>query len=236
MAAYVHHFENRCAVSGSRCQKTRAQSVPAESAAFSPACLGAPLSAAKPHWAESGRSQSQPSADSDPWAHLALGYAAYNRRRTDEAVDEFHRAFNPSFAAAHGYLGLALALDGRSDQAIDHIEQAIRMSPHDPQNAIFNVGLASAHYLAGRYNEAIGCSRKALQQRSGLTNAHRIYIASLAQAGQIDEARAAHRRYEGVTAPYFLAPEPTPRRRVSNVPETNNRFGPSGATPHTGAR
>jgi Flp pilus assembly protein TadD len=73
--------------------------------------------------------------DSDPWAHLALGYAAYNRRRTDEAVDEFHRAFdlNPSFAAAHGYLGLALALDGRSDQAIDHIEQAIRMSPHDPQ-------------------------------------------------------------------------------------------------------
>ena len=131
--------------------------------------------------------------DSDPWAHLALGYAAYNRRRTDEAVDEFHRAFdlNPSFAAAHGYLGLALALDGRSDQAIDHIEQAIRMSPHDPQNAIFNVGLASAHYLAGRYNEAIGCSRKALQQRSGLTNAHRIYIASLAQAGQIEEARAA---------------------------------------------
>jgi TolB-like protein len=117
--------------------------------------------------------------DSDPWAHLALGYAAYNRRRTDEAVDEFHRAFdlNPSFAAAHGYLGLALALDGRSDQAIDHIEQAICMSPHDPQNAIFNVGLASAHYLAGRYNEAIGCSRKALQQRSGLTNAHRIYVA-----------------------------------------------------------
>ena len=131
--------------------------------------------------------------DSDPWAHLALGYAAYNRRRTDEAVNEFHRAFdlNPSFAAAHGYLGLALALDGRSDQAIDHIEQAIRMSPHDPQNAIFNVGLAVAHYLAGRYDEAIGCSRKALQQRSGLTNAHRIYVASLAQAGQIDEARAA---------------------------------------------
>jgi hypothetical protein len=24
-------------------------------------------------------------------------------------------------AAAHGYLGFALALDGRSDQAIDHI-------------------------------------------------------------------------------------------------------------------
>jgi len=65
------------------------------------------------------------------------------------------------------------------------------MSPHDPQNALFNVGLAAAHYLAGRYNEAIVYGRKAMQQRFGLTNGHRIYIASLAQAGQIDEARAA---------------------------------------------
>ena len=136
--------------------------------------------------------------DSDPWAHLALGYAAYTRRRTDEAVEDFQRALdlNPNFAAAHGYLGLALALDGRSDQSIDHIEQAIRMSPHDPQNALFNAGLAAAHYLAGRYTEAVGYGRKALQLRSGLTNAHRIYIASLAQAGQIDEARAALARLQ----------------------------------------
>jgi adenylate cyclase len=131
--------------------------------------------------------------DRDPWAHLALGYVAYTRRRTDEAVDEFQRALdlNPNFAAAHGYLGFALVCDDQSDQAIDHIEQAMRMSPQDPQNALFNVALAAAHYLAGRYNEAIVCGRKAMQQRFGLTNGHRIYIASLAQAGQIDEARAA---------------------------------------------
>ena len=131
--------------------------------------------------------------DRDPWAHLALGYVAFTRRRTDEAVDEFQHALdlNPNFAAAHGFLGHALVLDGRSDQAIAHSEQAIRMSPHDPQNALFNVGLAAAHYLAGRYNEAIVYGRKAMQQRFGLTNGHRIYIASLAQAGQIDEARAA---------------------------------------------
>ncbi len=130
--------------------------------------------------------------DSDPWAHLALGYVAYTMRRTDQAVEEFQRALdlNPNFAAAHGYLGLALGLDGRSDQAIPHLEQAIRMSPHDPQNAVFNMGLAGAHYLAGRYTEAIGFGRKALQQRHGWTGAHRIYVASLAQAGQIDEARA----------------------------------------------
>src|SRR5262249_26562490 len=130
--------------------------------------------------------------DRDPWAHLALGFVAFNMRRTDEAVAEFERALdlNPNFAAAHGYLGFALAVDGRSAQAIAHSEQAIRMSPHDPQNAVFNVGLAVAHYFLERYADAVSFSRKALQQRPGLTAGNRIYVACLAQAGPIDEARA----------------------------------------------
>jgi TolB-like protein/Tfp pilus assembly protein PilF len=136
--------------------------------------------------------------DSDPWAHLALGFVAFTRRRTDDAVEEFQRALdlNPNFAAAHGFLGCALAFDGRSDGAIDHIEQAIRMSPHDPQNALLNAAYAAAHYQAGRYMEAISFGRKAIQQRSELTNGHRIYVASLAQAGRIDEARAALARLQ----------------------------------------
>ena len=58
------------------------------------------------------------------------------------------------------------------------------------------MALAAAHYLAGRYLEAVGFARKAMQQRFSLTNGHRIYIASLAQAGQIDEARAALARLQ----------------------------------------
>ena len=131
--------------------------------------------------------------DNDPWAHLALGYAEFLKRRTEHAVQEFQRALeiNPNFAAAHGYLGTAFAFDGQSDEAIIHSNLALRMSPQDPQNAIFNVGLAAANYLAGQFAEAIGCARKAVQQRSGWPPGHRIYCASLAQAGQLDEARAA---------------------------------------------
>ena len=134
--------------------------------------------------------------DSDPWAHLALGYLAHTTRRTEDAQREYQRAIdlNPNFAAAHGFLGWALALAGRSDQAIGYLEQAIRMSSHDPQNAIFNNGLAVAHYLAGRYTEAVSFGRVAMQQRDGITASHRIYIASLAQAGQVEEARAALQR------------------------------------------
>ena len=131
--------------------------------------------------------------DSDPWAHLALGYAAHMMRRTDDAAREYQRAIdlNPNFAAAHGYLGYTLAMAGRPEEAIGYLEQAIRMSPHDPQNAIFNNGLAVVHFLTNHYADAISCARKAIQQRDGVTAAHRIYVASLAQAGQIEEARLA---------------------------------------------
>jgi TolB-like protein/Flp pilus assembly protein TadD len=131
--------------------------------------------------------------DRDPWAHLALGYAAHTMRRTEDAKLEYLRALelNPNFAAAHGYLGFALALAGRTDEALGHLGQATRMSPHDPQNAIFNNALAVAHYLAGRFPEAIRFARKVVQQRDGMTAGHRIYIASLAHAGRMREARMA---------------------------------------------
>jgi TolB-like protein/Flp pilus assembly protein TadD len=138
--------------------------------------------------------------NSDPWAHLALGFVAYEKRLTDEAIDEFKRALelNPNFAAAHGYLALALALGGRCAEAIAHGEQAIRMSPHDPQVGLFNVALAAAHYLEGRFSEAINFGRKAVQQLPQLSGAHRIYVASLGQTGQLDEARMALQRLKEV--------------------------------------
>jgi len=52
------------------------------------------------------------------------------------------------------------------------------------------------HYQAGRYAQAVGFGRKAIQQRFELTNGHRIYIASLAQAGRLEEARAALTRLQ----------------------------------------
>jgi adenylate cyclase len=134
--------------------------------------------------------------DHDPWAHLALGWAAFLMRRSHDAVVEYQRALdiNPNFAAARAHLGMALACDGQSDTAIHHSEQALRMSPHDPQNIFVYTALAVAHYLAGNYPEAVGFGHKAVKQRPGFTGGHRIYVASLAQAEQIEEARTALNR------------------------------------------
>ena len=43
----------------------------------------------------------------------------------------------------------------------------------------------------GPYMEAVAFGRKALQQRTQFTSGHRIYVAALAQAGQLEEAREA---------------------------------------------
>ena len=131
--------------------------------------------------------------DNDPWAYLALGYLAFTARQTDEAVRLFRVALdlNPNFAAAHGYVAWALAFDGRADKSIVHANQAIRMSPRDPLNCFFYSSLAAAHYMAGRYDDAVETIRQALQQRPNIMIGHRMLCASLAQAGRIDEAQAA---------------------------------------------
>jgi len=128
----------------------------------------------------------------DPWAYIALGFVSFIERRTDESIAHFQRALdlNPNFAAAHGYLGWTLSFDGQSDKAIAHSQTAVRMSPHDPQQVIFYGGMAAAHYLAGRYEEAINSAFSALRYRPTFNAARRLLISALAQAGRLDEARA----------------------------------------------
>jgi TolB-like protein/Flp pilus assembly protein TadD len=134
--------------------------------------------------------------DSDPWAHMALGYLAITDRHTVETVRHFQAArdLNPNFAAAFGYTGWALVLDGQSEEALRHFGQWMRMSPRDPLTGFFCAGLSAAHYFAGRYAEAIQWARQGVQLRPRMPAGHRMLCASLAQAGFAEEAQSAMRR------------------------------------------
>jgi TolB-like protein len=130
--------------------------------------------------------------ESDPWAHMALGYLAFTGRQTEAAVRHFQAAIdlNPNFAAAYGYVGWAQVFDGRSEEALRCFEQAMRMSPRDPLNGFFSAGISAAHYFSGNYLEAVKWGRQAVQLRPGIPGGHRILCASLAQAGLNEEARS----------------------------------------------
>jgi TolB-like protein len=130
--------------------------------------------------------------DRDPWAHIARGYLTMMERRTEESIAAFRRAvdLNPSSAAAHSHLSRGFAFAGQDREAIEHGEEAIRLSPLDPEMALFLGAIAVAHYTAGRYAEAARYTTEALRLRPGFQGAQRLRCASLAQAGRIDEARS----------------------------------------------
>lgn len=69
--------------------------------------------------------------------------------------------------------------------------RALRTSLRDPWVAFDLAGTAGAHYFAGRYAEAVKWARQSAQVRSGFHSGQRLLCASLAQMGQIEEARAA---------------------------------------------
>lgn len=130
--------------------------------------------------------------DRDPWGHIALGYCALMERRTEESIAAFRRsvALNPNSAAAHSHLSRGFAFAGRDREAIEHGQEAIRLSPLDPETALFLGAIAVAHFTAGRYADAVRYTTEALRLRPGFQGAQRLRCASLAQAGRLDEARS----------------------------------------------
>ena len=130
--------------------------------------------------------------DCDPWGHIALGYWAMMERRTEESIAAFRQAvsLNPNSAAAHSHLSRGFAFAGRDGEAIEHGNEAIRLSPLDPEMALFLGAIAVAHYTAGRYDQAAHFTTEALRLRPGFQGAQRLRCASLARAGRVEEARA----------------------------------------------
>jgi TolB-like protein/tetratricopeptide (TPR) repeat protein len=128
----------------------------------------------------------------DPWGQIALGYSSMMERRTEESLAAFRRAvnLNPSSAAAHCYLSHGLAFAGQDVEAIAHGEEAMRLSPLDPETAMFIGGIAVAHYVSGRYAEAARFSEELVRLRPGFHGAQRLRCASLARVGRVEEARA----------------------------------------------
>jgi TolB-like protein/Flp pilus assembly protein TadD len=131
--------------------------------------------------------------DQDAWAFFAMGAVEFWRGRYGEAIAAYMRAIdlNPNFALAHGLLGESLAWDCEPDAALAAVDRAIRMSPHDPFNAMHLLSAGIAHFAAKRYIEGIECQRKALQERPRLLSALRMLAACCAELGKSDEARAA---------------------------------------------
>jgi TolB-like protein len=131
--------------------------------------------------------------DADEYAHWMLGLAHLMTCQHDRAVVSLRNALdiNPSFSLAYGTLGTVLAWAGESDESIANNELALRINPSDPLNPHRHFGLALAHYLASRYEDALKHAGLVVELRPDWWLGLIMYTASLAQSGRLKEARTA---------------------------------------------
>jgi adenylate cyclase len=130
--------------------------------------------------------------DTDPWTYLSIAGVKAWQSRYEEATAAFGRAIelNPNFALAHGLMGLPLARSGKPDAALEAVDRALRMSPHDPFNSFFLAIAATAHFVAERYSEGVACGRRAVRDRPNRLPALRLLAACHVGLGELDEARS----------------------------------------------
>jgi adenylate cyclase len=94
----------------------------------------------------------------------------------------------PNSAWAWGRSGWLSAYRGHSNIAIARFDRAIRLDPSSPSNGNNLVGIAAAHFGAGRYRAAAAWTRRALREQPQLRWANRTLAASYARLGERAEA------------------------------------------------
>ncbi len=127
----------------------------------------------------------------------------------DSAVAFIDRALvlNPNLAAAWTFGGWMRAYRGELDVAIEHHARAMRLSPLDPNLFQMQAGIAFAHLLAGRYDDASLWAEKAFRGQLNYLPAAALTAASNALAGRMEEARRGMERVRQID----------PALRISNL-------------------
>jgi len=98
---------------------------------------------------------------------------------------------NPNLSTAWFFSGWARMWNGEPGLAIEHEEQAMRLSPLDPQCSVMWTAIAFAHFCAGRYDEACLWATKALRETPNFLSGLRIAAAGNALSGRLVEAQEA---------------------------------------------
>ena len=137
-------------------------------------------------------------AGGDDAAALATGgfVIAVAGRDFETALTAFDRSFalSSSLAFALGFSSIVRAWKGDDTIAVEHGNRALRLSPFDPLIYLPYVGLAYAHFAAGRFEEAVAAASLATQSNPRFTPLHMLHAASLASLDRREDAKTVVQR------------------------------------------
>jgi len=141
--------------------------------------------------------------------HWAKGQVLRAQRRHAEAIPEYESAIasNRNWVGALHALAQCKLFAGAIDETIPLVEQAIRLSPRDPQIGLFYYNLGRVHLLQSRIDEAILWMEKARNAnpqlpfiRAELASAYALNGDTEYAAAELAEARrlSGDDRYESI--------------------------------------
>jgi TolB-like protein len=118
---------------------------------------------------------------------------AHFTRDLDTGIDFLDRALvlNPNLAAAWFLGGFLRIWRGEPEEAIKRFEHAMRLSPLDTEMFRVQTGVAMAHLMARRFDDACTWAEKAFRDMPRFALPATAIAASCALAGRMDEARRA---------------------------------------------
>jgi adenylate cyclase len=114
----------------------------------------------------------------------------------ETALAAFDRSFalSSSLAAALGFSSVVRAWKGDDAIAVEQANRAIRLSPFDPWIYLPYVGLAYAHFAAGRFEETVGAASLASQSNPRFTVPVILHAAALGCLGRSVDVKAVVQR------------------------------------------
>ena len=181
-----------------------------EAIRLEPTCSVGYASAALAYWAEALSGQSDRTSQSldraieraheaiglddvTGYPHLVLAQVHLSRREFDEASTEADNAVStrPSCPTAYSLKASDLTYLGRSSEAIEHAQFAVRLTPFLPPD--YPAVLANAYYGSERHEEAIAAAKTAIELEARNVDPYLILAASSVDLGHGEEARRAAR-------------------------------------------
>ena len=139
------------------------------------------------------------------YPHLVLAQVHLSRREYDEASAEADRAVSarPSCPAAYTLKASVLNYLGRSSEAIEHAQHALRLTPVHPP--MYPAILASAFYGSERYEEAIAAAKTAIELDENHIDPYLILAASNVALEHSEDAHWAAAKVRKLKPAFSLA-------------------------------
>jgi len=125
-------------------------------------------------------------------ARFAMAQVLRAQHRYDEAIGEYEAvtALSRNWAHAYSHLGWCKFLTGSVEALIPAQEEAIRLSPRDPQIGLFYSRIGRAHLLQSRIDEAVIWCEKARNATPAAAIFRSFLSSSCALKGDMERATA----------------------------------------------